>query len=192
MSAAGASRGENSVSSGAGKAAESAIEAANVGARLSRRMAALVYEALLLVAVLFIANFLLLPFVTPGRAAGADALVVPALPERVALFWLLFAVLAAYFVWCWSNGRRTLAMKTWRLRLVLANGDPVPPKTALRRYLAAWIGPALAIAAYAALSRAGLGAHAAWLVAFNFVWAFVDREGRFLHDRVAGTRIVHP
>ena len=28
----------------------------------------------------------------------------------------LFAVLAAYFVWCWSNGRRTLAMKTWRLR----------------------------------------------------------------------------
>ena len=153
---------------------------------------ALAYEALLLVAVLFIANFLLLPFVTPGRGGRADALVVPALPERVALFWLLFAVLAAYFVWCWSNGRRTLAMKTWRLRLVLADGDPVPPKTALLRYLATWLGPALAIAAYAALSRAGLGAHAAWLAAFNFLWALIDRERLFLHDRIAGTRIVHP
>ena len=58
------------------------------------------------------------------------------------------------------------------------------------RYLAAWIGPALAIAAFGVLSRHGWGAHAAWLVAFNFLWAFVDRDRLFLHDRAAGTRIV--
>ena len=67
----------------------------------------------------------------------------------------------------------------------------VTPKTALLRYLAAWIGPALAVVAYAVLARIGLGAHAAWLVGLNFLWAFVDPERQFLHDRLAGTRIVH-
>jgi uncharacterized RDD family membrane protein YckC len=117
-------------------------------------------------------------------------LVLPGLPERVALFCMLFAVLAAYFVWCWSGGRRTLAMKTWKLRLVSADGSTVTPKVALLRYLAAWIGPGLAVAAYALLAPHGWGAHAAWLVAFNLLWAFVDRDRLFLHDRVAGTRIV--
>jgi uncharacterized RDD family membrane protein YckC len=131
----------------------------------------------------------LLPFVTPTR--GTE-LVLPGLPARVALFCALFAVLAAYFVWCWSGGRRTLAMKTWKLRLMRADGTAVTPKVALLRYLAAWIGPGLAVAAYALLARHGLGAHAAWLVAFNFLWAFVDRDRLFLHDRVAVTRIVTP
>jgi uncharacterized RDD family membrane protein YckC len=140
-----------------------------------------------LVAVVFIANFALLPLVTPARAG--KELVIPALPERVAVFLLTFTIVAAYCVWFWSNGRRTLPMKTWRLRLVTADGGPVTPKTALLRYLACWIGPVLALGAYLALQRFGLGAHAVWLVAFNFLWAFVDRERQFLHDRIAGTRI---
>jgi uncharacterized RDD family membrane protein YckC len=128
--------------------------------------------------------------ITPGRAGKPTELVVPALPERVALFFLTFTIVAAYCVWFWSNGRRTLPMKTWRLRLATVEGGVVTPKTALLRYLACWIGPVLALAAYLALQRVGLGANAAWLVAFNFLWAFVDRDRAFLHDRIAGTRIV--
>ena len=158
-------------------------------ASLRRRFAALAYELLLVVAIDFATNFALLPLVTPHRGAR-EALTVPALPERAALFWITFAVLAAYFVWCWSNGRRTLPMKTWKLALRTAGDAAVTPKTALLRYLACWIGPLLALGAYLALSHAGLGAHGAWLVAFNFLWAFVDRERQFLHDRVAATRIV--
>ena len=124
---------------------------------------------------------------TPSRG---NELVLPGVAERVILFCMVFAVLAGYFVWCWSNGRRTLAMKTWKLRLVRADGAVVAPQAALLRYLATWIGPALAVAAYAVLSLRGWGAHAAWLVAFNFLWAFVDRDRLFLHDRVARTRIV--
>ena len=157
-------------------------------ASLRRRFAALTYEGLLVVAIVFATNFAVLPFVTPHRGTN-EALVVPALPERVALFWIVFAVLAGYFVWCWSNGRRTLPMKTWRLSLV-RDGNAITPKTALLRYLACWIGPALAVAVYLVLARVGLGAHAAWLVAFNFLWAFVDRDRQFLHDRIAGTGIV--
>lgn len=160
-------------------------------ASLGRRFASLIYESLLLVAIVFVAGFVLLPLVTPGHAGSATALTVPALPQRVALACMLFAILAAYCAWCWSGGRRTLAMKTWRLRLALADrASALPARTALARYLAAWIGPALALAAYAVLHRHGLGAHATWLVAFNFLWAFVDPARQFLHDRIAGTRIV--
>jgi len=72
---------------------------------------------------------------------------------------------------------------------VPADGGVVLPRMALLRYLATWIGPGLAVGAYAAVTRWGFGAHAAWLVAFNFLWAFVDRDRLFLHDRIARTRI---
>jgi uncharacterized RDD family membrane protein YckC len=156
-------------------------------ASLARRFAALAYELLLLAAVVLITGFVALPLVTPGQTGG---LTVPGLPQRVFLFCLVFAILAAYFTWTWSGGRRTLPMKTWRLALVLGGGASVPPRSALLRYLATWIGPALAVVAYGALHPLGLGAHAAWLVAFNFLWALVDPGRHFLHDRIAGTRIV--
>jgi len=156
----------------------------------ARRLAALLYEGLLLTAIIFIAAFVALPLVTPGHAGAVDTLAIPGLPQRVALFCLLFAVLAGYSVASWTGGRRSLPMKTWRLRLVMADGLPVKRKAALLRFLATWIGPALAVAAYALLRPWGLGAQAIWLLAFNFLWTFVDHEKQFLHDRFAGTRLV--
>jgi len=157
-------------------------------ASLSRRLAALLYEALLVTAIVFVLGFAMLPLVTP-RATGAE-LVVPPLPARVALFCAVFAVLAGYFTWSWSEGRRTLAQKSWRLSLVGPQGVRLRTRTALARYLAGWIGPALAVLAYLALHARGLSAHAAWLVGLNFLFALVDRDRQFLHDRIAGTFVV--
>ena len=81
-------------------------------------------------------------------------------------------------------------MKTWRLALVRADGGAVDARTAVVRYVAAWIGPAASLVAYAALQPANLGAHAAWLVAIGYLWPLVDPDRQFLHDRIAGTRIV--
>ena len=53
-------------------------------ASLGRRLAALVYEGLLLTALLFAVNFALLPLVAPGHAGQGKDLVVPALPQRLA------------------------------------------------------------------------------------------------------------
>lgn len=159
-------------------------------AGIARRMGGVLYEALLLVAIVFVASFIALPLITPGRAGDAAALAIPDVAHRVMLFCLLFATVAGYFVWSWTGGHRTLPMKTWRLGLTLADGAPVPARTALLRYLCACIGPALALLAYGALRPYGLGAQAVWLFAFNFLWAFVDPQRQFLHDRIAGTRIV--
>jgi uncharacterized RDD family membrane protein YckC len=56
--------------------------------------------------------------------------------------------------------------------------------------MAAWIGPACAIAAYLALRPYGQGRWAALLLAVNYAWALVDRDRTFLHDRLAGTTLV--
>ena len=71
---------------------------------------------------------------------------------------------AAYFLWCWLRGGQTLAMKAWRIRLV-----GVTPRKALLRFL---LGLVLVPTGIAVL------------------WALLDRERQFLHDRLAGTRLV--
>jgi uncharacterized RDD family membrane protein YckC len=158
-------------------------------AGIARRLCAVAYEALLLTALLFIASFTLLPLVSPGMGA-AGTLTVPPLPVRMALFVGLFALCGAYFVWCWTGGRRTLPQKTWQLRIVGGDGRAPAGRTAVARYLAAWIGPLAAMAAFAVLQPLAWGGHAAWLPALNFLWAFVDRDRQFLHDRLAGTQVV--
>jgi uncharacterized RDD family membrane protein YckC len=159
-------------------------------AGLLRRLGAALYELLLLTALAFITQFALLPLVSPGHAATAKALTIPPPAVRTIVFCAQFAVFALYFTWLWTNGRRTLAQKTWALALVDARGHPPDTRRALIRYFALWIGPALALAAYVALAPAGHGRLAAILLAGNFLWAFVDRRHAFLHDRIAGTRLV--
>jgi uncharacterized RDD family membrane protein YckC len=155
-----------------------------------RRLGAALYELLLLTALAFITQFALLPLVSPGHAATATALTVPPPAVRTIVFCAQFAVFALYFMWLWTHGRRTLAQKTWSLALVDAQGQPLDRRRALIRYFALWIGPALALLAYVALERIGHGRLAAILLAFNFLWALADPRRRFLHDRIAGTRVV--
>ena len=56
--------------------------------------------------------------------AEAASLAVPDLASRAILFCALFAIAAAYFIWFWTGGRRTLPQKTWRLRVVTLEGRP--------------------------------------------------------------------
>ena len=158
-------------------------------ASLARRLGALLYEALLLVAMALIAGFALLPLISPATSPAAAPSVPPPF-ARTMLFCALAGLAALYYTWCWSEGRRTLPQKTWRIRIVGDDSHPIARKTALLRYLAAWIGPAAALAVYAALPATPLRRFALLVVVFNYAFAFVDREGRFLHDRVAGTRVV--
>lgn len=169
-------------------------------AGLARRLAASVYESLLLTALLIGVGFALLPLVSPTpdpaaapmpSRANADRSVYAIAPEaRHLSAAVIFAVGGIYCGWFWSAGRRSLAMKTWRLALATASGGPVTVPTATLRYLACWVGPALAIASYQALEPLGYGRWASLLLAVNYAWAFIDRDRLFLQDRVARTRLV--
>jgi uncharacterized RDD family membrane protein YckC len=158
-------------------------------ASLARRYAALGYEGLLLAAILLLVGFLTLPAALPPGGAPR-AIAVPPLAARVLSACFVFAAVGLYFTWSWTGGRRTLPMKTWRLAIVRSDGGPVDARRAVTRYAAAWIGPAVSLLAYAALRPSHLAAHAAWLIPIGYLWPFVDPDRRFLHDRIAGTRIV--
>ena len=154
-----------------------------------RRFAALAYEALILAALVLVAGFALIPFVSPEAVEG-QPLVVPTLAGRVFGFVALFVLGALFFGWIWSDGRRTLPMKTWRLALVDRAGRAPSRRVAVVRYAAAWIGPALCVAVYALAAPHGFGALAWPFVALNWLAAFVDPDAQFLHDRIAGTCLV--
>lgn len=165
-------------------------------AGLARRLGASVYEALLLAALCLGIGFALLPVVTPlSGGVGVQAVASPAhylMPPgaRALSGTVLFAACGAYCVWLWSGGRRTLPMQTWRLRLRSGTGLRVAPPTALLRYVACWLGPALAVAAYGALQPTGNSRWVLILLGLNYAWAFFDRDRQFLQDRIAGTRLV--
>ena len=119
------------------------------------------YELLLMLALL--AATVLLPHLL--IAASTHYLATP-----LVLWAHLFATLLTYFVWFWSHGRQTLPMKTWHIRLVTRNGQALRPAQALWRYL--WCWPSVLLG--------GIG----------LFWALVDRDRQFLHDRLAGTRLI--
>jgi uncharacterized RDD family membrane protein YckC len=144
-------------------------------ASLFRRFGAFVHEAFFLVAFVFIVELGI------TRLAGGELKGLWRNISQVALF----LAIGAYFIWQWTGGRRTLAQKTWQLRLQKENSGNLSLGTSVSRYVAAWIGPALALGAYTAVGKLGL-----WLMLFNFVWALIDREKQFLHDRIAHTQLV--
>ena len=133
----------------------------SAGAPLRIRLASLFYE------VLLTATILAFGYLLPQMVFSAFAhTVVPGW-----LQWLhIYLLLMVYFGWQWSGGRRTLAMKTWRLRLVGENGQPLAPPQAILRYF--WVWPSLLLG--------GIG----------IFWALFDRDGRFLHDRLAHTQVL--
>lgn len=150
---------------------------------LARRLAAFVYEGLLLFGVLMPAG-LLYASLTQQRHA---------LQGRLGLQIFLFVVLAAYFTWFWTRGGQTLAMKTWRLRVVSAEGRPLTRARALARYLLSWMWflPSLLAVQLAGL-KSGL-AIGTTLVAGVLAYAASSRlhpQRQFLHDALCGTCIV--
>ncbi|RXZ38559.1 RDD family protein [Oxalobacteraceae bacterium CAVE-383] len=151
-------------------------------APLKRRLFSMLYEGMLLFGVLFISGWLFSTLLQQRNA----------LYLRHGLELWLFIVLTGYFVWFWCHGGQTLAMKTWRIRLVARDGGPVRPLRALGRFLLAWLW------CMPGLMLAWLLQVQGWLLviipAANFLlWmstVYLDPQRQFLHDRLAGTRII--
>lgn len=150
---------------------------------LRRRMACWLYEGILLFAVVFVAGWL---FSTLGQMRHA-------MDERRHLLQaFLFVVFGIYFGWFWSKGQ-TLAMKTWNIRVVTAQGERVSQWRGMLRYLLSWIWflPPLAAVAPFHLRGAEVAVLTTGWVA---VWALLSRfhpQRQFWHDAWAGTRLVH-
>ena len=121
-------------------------------APLGRRLAAAVYDSLLVIALWFLVGFIALLF-THGEAV----------PTGHPLFSvILFGLTALFFIVFWTHGGQTLGMKTWKMKLLQKNGEAVTWTLAFIRFISAAV----------AWAAAGVG----------FLWSLIDPEKRTWHD----------
>ncbi|HVC12826.1 MAG TPA: RDD family protein [Burkholderiales bacterium] len=149
-----------------------------------RRLASMLYESMLLVAIAVIASAVFL-LANGGQAATGWV--------RHAEQAYLAAVFGAYFVYCWLRGGQTLAMKAWRIRLVAPGQAQVPVRLVVLRlvYAAIFLGAFGAAVVGAFVHRDPWLAFASLaLTGIGLGWALFDRDRQFLHDRLAGTQLV--
>ncbi|NLD68217.1 MAG: RDD family protein [Limnobacter sp.] len=141
-----------------------------------RRLMGIAYEAIILFGVIWFADYV---FSALTQFRGEPG------PMRYAFQSFTLAVLGVYFVGFWSDGRRSLPMKTMSLQLSSHDGSPVGRARALARFAAAtamWLG-ALAAGHY-------LSGWLYLLFLVPFGWTLFDPQRRALYDVIAGTRLV--
>ncbi len=134
-------------------------------ATLLRRIGAMLYDTLLLLAVLMLVTGVL------HLATGGEAIVGRTHPVLV---WFYRAVLVAsvvgFFGLFWTRGGQTLGMAAWHLRVERLDGRRLTWGDTVRRLAASLLSWA----------PAGLG----------FLWILFDRDRRAWHDRLSGTRVL--
>lgn len=150
----------------------------------AKRFASMMYEGVLLFGVVFTADYL---FDTLTQSKHA----LMFRPGRQV--WLFLAI-GAYFILCWWRGGQTLPMRAWHLKLVTGDGRPMRLTQLLARYCLLWPLPIAGMVIIQALvSVTGWPAIYAFAIVTPFLifiptWFTADQG--FLHDRLAGTRIV--
>jgi uncharacterized RDD family membrane protein YckC len=128
-------------------------------AGLGRRLGAIAYDTLLVLALMFLAS---LPFIALRQGESVEA---GDLPYQLTLL----AVIYLFFVGFWTGYGRTLGMQSWRLTVETADG----------RRPSVWLASLRFFAAILSWLPAGLG----------FWWQLWDREQLTWHDRLSGTRL---
>ncbi|MDO8706736.1 MAG: RDD family protein [Sulfuricaulis sp.] len=126
-----------------------------------RRLGAMLYDGLLLLAILFMLSY---PYVwlTGGKNPGMIV--------KTAYQIYLLAICFFFYAGFWTHGGQTLGMRTWRIKLVRNDGAPMTWIDAFKRFV------------FALLSLLCLG--------LGFFWVLYDRNKLAWHDRLSGTRLI--
>lgn len=150
---------------------------------LRRRMAAFMYEGVLLFGLVM----------AVGAVYSISTGQRHALQGRGGMMATQFLALSMYFMWFWTHGGQTLALKTWHLRIVSSSGAPLSLKQALARFMASWLW---FMPSWVAAWLAGWH-HSKWLYGAMGLWILIYAaltcllpQRQFLHDVLCGTRLV--
>ena len=135
-------------------------------AGFGRRFAALLYDSVLLAA-------LLVAFTSGAVFLNHRRAIEPATAGAWVYLYRtgLIGVIAGYYALNWTRSGQTLGMRAWHLRAVSESGMPL-----------GWRAAAL---------RLGFGALAWAPAALGVLWLYIDPDHLALHDRLSKTRVVH-
>jgi diketogulonate reductase-like aldo/keto reductase len=137
----------------------------NLTAGLLRRIAAILYDSLLLLALWFLAT---LPFIA---TEGGESIEPGSGPMHIVYQLTLIGVAYGFFVGFWCRRGRTLGMQSWGLQLQTADGKPPSVGAATLRFFTAILS---------------------WLpLGLGFLWQLWDTEQLTWHDRLSRTRLVY-
>ncbi|PPC90703.1 MAG: hypothetical protein CTY34_06840 [Methylobacter sp.] len=134
-------------------------DAGLVSPGFARRLAAAIYDFILLLAILFAATAVILPL-NRGQAFTSSQFYYPL---------YLFLVSAVFYVWFWTHGGQTLGLKAWHLIVLTDRQQPLSRRQALVRFLGACLSWACC----------GLGV----------LWMVFDKDRKTWHDRWSGTTV---
>lgn len=150
--------------------ASSNASGSNPSASLGRRLAAMLYDGFLVVAIWFLLGFLLqIIFGSTGNEMVDGEVQTDPLRSAI-LFFLMMLSAWGFYAWFWTRSGQTLGMIAWRIRAESRQGGLLSGRQTIQRWLLAW--PAMFVF--------GLG----------YLWLLVDANGDALHDRLSGTRVV--
>ncbi|MDP2902246.1 MAG: RDD family protein [Methylovulum sp.] len=124
-----------------------------------RRLAAIIYDLILLCAIFFVATAVLLPL-NAGEAFTRQQFFFPL---------YLLAISFIFYGWFWTHGGQTLGLRAWKIKVLTLDRQPISWSQALLRFITAIIS----------LSFFGLGV----------LWILVDKNQRSWHDRLSNTAV---
>lgn len=125
-----------------------------------RRLAAQIYDFLLLIAILFFSTALLLPF-TSGEAVS---------DQQTLIYRIYLAVISFFFYgWFWTHGGQTLGMRAWKIKVLTFDQKNINWTQAVVRFLTAMVS----------LGFFGLG----------FLWILFDKDRYSWHDHLSKTAL---
>ena len=127
---------------------------------LLRRLAIMLYDALVILALLIIAAAL-------AMVVGFDS--ATALKDWGYTMYLL-TVWFLYLAWCWRKGGMTVGMRAWRVRIQNEGGDLPGWGQCLVRFVTSFLSAAIA----------GAG----------FIWSLFEDRKRCWHDILSRTRLL--
>lgn len=126
---------------------------------LIRRFAAIIYDLLLLISVLFVATALILPF-NAGQAFN---------PQHWFYPFYLFTISFIFYGWFWTHGGQTLGLRAWKLQVLTFDHQTITWSQAFWRFSGAIIS----------WGAFGLG----------FLWSLIDHNNRCWHDIFSKTAV---
>lgn len=129
-----------------------------------KRLITIVYDSFLLIAVFFAVG-IPISILTTFIFNSGDAITEEHsfyLINQIIILFTLFSASVVFYVWFWTHGGQTLGMKTWRIKLISDNNQPITRKQAMLRYFSALLS---------------------WgVLAIGFIWIIFDSKKRSWHD----------
>jgi len=156
-----------------------------------RRLGALVYDGLLLTAVLFMGTLVLLPL-----SGGQPITPQDSGPWELAYRAWILLLITLFFCFSWVRRGQTLGMMSWKVRLQREDGSLPGWRAALLRLLIGLVPAVSALVGLVAVGRGTGGMQGTVGTALllpavaNYLWMGLDPEARTLQDRLSGCRMV--